>query len=79
MTTAAWGSAVAPGVEAMVSGAQVLLREDFQDGDVLGWVVDSGWYVLANGERRMVAAGGEAWAWYADGLGWSRYGVRLAF
>ena len=78
-TTEAWGVAVDPGVEAMVGGSGVLLREDFQDGDALGWQVEAGWYVLANGQRRMAAAGGEAWAWYAEGLGWSRYGVRLAF
>ncbi len=79
ITTAAWGEAVAPGSEAMLEGSRVLLREDFQDGDTAGWQIDSGWYTLANGERRMLGAGGEAWAWYEAGRDWSRYGVRLAF
>jgi hypothetical protein len=78
-TTEAWGEAVAAGGEALVSGSGVLLREDFQDGDTAGWLVEAGWYVLENGGRRMAAAGGEAWAWYLGGLGWARYGVRLGF
>ena len=76
-TTAAWGEEMAPGVGALVEGSRVLLREDFQDGDTAGWVVEAGWYLLENGERRMAAAGGEAWAWFQGGLGWSRYGARL--
>ena len=77
-TTAAWGEAVAPGAEAMLEGSRVLLREDFQDGDTAGWRVDAGWFILENGERRMLGAGGEAWAWYEGGRDWSRYAARLA-
>ncbi len=77
-TTAAWGQAVAPGAEAMLEGSRVLLREDFQDGDTAGWRVDAGWFILENGERRMLGAGGEAWAWYEGGRDWSRYAARLA-
>ena len=77
-TTAAWGQAVAPGAEAMLEGSRVLLREDFQDGDTAGWRVDAGWFVLENGERRMLGAGGEAWAWYEGGREWARYAARLA-
>jgi hypothetical protein len=77
-TTAAWGETVAPGAEAMLQGARVLLREDFQDGDTAGWQVDAGWFILENGDRRMAGAGGEAWAWYEGGLEWSRYATRLA-
>ena len=71
-TTAPWGEAVAAGAEAMLEGARVLLREDFQDGDTAGWQVDAGWFILENGDRRMAGAGGEAWAWYEGGLEWSR-------
>lgn len=78
-TTAAWGQAMAPGAEAMLEGSRVLLREDLQDGDTAGWQVDSGWFILESGERRLLGAGGEAWAWYREGLDWSRYGARLAF
>jgi hypothetical protein len=76
-TTAAWGEALAPGAESLVAGSRLLLREDFQDGDTAGWQVDSGWYLLSGGERRVLAAGGEAWAWYQDGLTWSRYAARF--
>jgi hypothetical protein len=77
-TAAPWGEAVSPGAEAMLEDSRVLLREDFQDGNTAGWNITSGWYLLGTGERRVLGAGGEAWAWHGEGRDWARYGMRLA-
>jgi hypothetical protein len=76
-TTAPWGVAVAPGAEEMISASSVLLREDFQDGEIEDWSIDTGWYLLSTGNRRVLATGGEAWGRHREGTDWSRYAARF--
>ena len=76
-TTAPWGETVAPGADDMLSATNLLLREDFQDGDIGDWNVQSGWYLLSAGSRRLLAAGGAAWVRFDGGSDWARYAARF--
>ena len=76
-TTAPWGETVEPGAEGLLADSNLLLREDFQDGEITDWTVDAGWYLLSAGERRLLAAGGPAWARLGQGDDWSRYAARF--
>jgi len=52
------------------TGSQLLLADDFQDGDAEGWQIDSGWYVLGAGSQYRLASSGSAWVWWPGGEEW---------
>ena len=60
----------------IISSAQILFHEDFQDKNADGWNLESGWMIKSENNNDVLSGKGHSWARIKKGEDWTNYSFK---